>query len=111
MENITLDIKRPALSEVISGKFDNNYEFNKVITEAAQYLIDDPCSKITVEEILNKDKLYMDDIYELETIQYELFKRLSSKGDLTSHNVFVIIAFTKNILKKALAIVNTEYKA
>lgn len=66
MENITLEIKRPALSEVLSGKFDNNYE---------------------------------------------LLKRLSSKGDLTSHNVFVIIAFIEKILKKALAIVNTEYKA
>lgn len=111
MEKISLKIKRPALSEVLSGKFDNNYEFNKVITETAQYLIDDPCSKITVEEILNKDELYMDDSYELETIQYELLKRLSSKGDLTSHNVFVIVGFTEKILKKALAIVNTEYKA
>ena len=111
MEKIFLKIKRPALSEVLSGKFDNNYEFNKVITETAQYLIDDPCAKVTVEEILNKDELYMDDSYELENIQYELLKRLSSKNNLTSHNLFVIIAFTEKILKKALVIVNTEYKA
>lgn len=45
METITLKIKRPSLSSVLSGAYDNSGIRETVIAEAAQMFIDDPEAK------------------------------------------------------------------
>ena len=72
METITLKIKRPSLSSVLSGAYDNSGIRETVIAEAAQMFIDDPEAKQFLKDLLDRGDFEVEDSYQMEGIQYEL---------------------------------------
>ena len=110
METITLKIKRPSLSSVLSGTYDNSGIRETVIAEAAQMFIDDPEAKEFLKDVLDRGNFEVEDSYQMEGIQYELLQRLSDKDMLDTHLMYVATMEIENVLVKALDIANMKYK-
>lgn len=110
METITLKIKRPSLSSVLSGAYDNSNIREAVIAEAAQMFIDDPEAKQFLKDVLDRGSFEVEDSYQMEGIQYELLQRLSDKDKLDTHLMYVATMEIEEVLVKALDIVNMKYE-
>lgn len=110
METITLKIKRPSLSSVLSGAYDNSNIREAVIAEAAQMFIDNPEAKQFLKDVLDRESFEVEDSYQMEGIQYELLQRLSDKDMLDTHLMYVATMEIEKVLVKALDIVNMKYK-
>lgn len=110
METITLKIKRPSLSSVLSGAYDNSNIRETVIAEAAQLFIDNPEAKQFLEDVIERGVVEFEDSYQFEGIQYELLQRLSDKDKLDTHLMYVATMEIEEVLAKALDIVNMKYK-
>ena len=110
METITLKIKRPSLSSILSGAYSKAPTMEELIARTAQYFIDEPEKKLFLEEALDEGNFEIEYFYELEGMQYDILKKMSDDGALDTKVMHTFVMNVVEIFVKALDVANMKYK-